>query len=280
MIGVHDMSTTLFIETFGRLTPIPKRVTLEPQSPQGLDGNLWSVFRDRSAHMGWSASDTEGPSHLWNVEEAELTFRHEGSRIGFAQVSLDVNPATILIPDDPTIDDGPPPGTDPSAGDWVAASVPTLDDAGLPTDPAIAVSPLVQCLDDSLRWFGEIDVSAVQVTALYLHHDPERNQHHPSSVLGWFALSTGTRVSALLRLMTGTRPDHLASEAVEALQDINAGPFRFGQLLTTEQGEGIALSMPEWTPAAVGWAIAEAFDTALQLDSVPRDISVRVSRLT
>ena len=289
------MSTTLFVDAFGRLTPTPERVapdpefTPDPENP--LDGYLWSTFRNRSEHMRWSTLEGTGTSHLWNVEEAELTYHTEESRIGFAQVGLEVNPATPLIPTALVIEDEPP-EMDLSQGDWAPAPVPTLDDAGPPTDPVVAISPLIQCLDDSLRWFGETEISAYQVTGYDLR--PGQDQHFLSSVLGWFSVVVPSAVTpAIVTMASAPRGYQLTSEVFADIQRKGASFFEFGRLVDAPQelaagtgwawlrlgriDTGIAVSMPEWSTAAVGWMIGTVFDAALSLEAPPPTLSVRVT---
>ncbi len=131
------MHSTLYADAFGRLIPIPECVASDPDMPStnDLESFLWSNFRNRSEHMGWSARKRTEPSRLWNVEEADLTYHLESQRIGFDQVGLGVNPPTYV-----DVADNPPPNsTDLSQGLW--AAVPTLDDGGPPTNPAVAVPP-------------------------------------------------------------------------------------------------------------------------------------------
>ena len=92
------MHPTLFVDAFGRLVPIPERVAPEPESHMETKDHLWGTFRNRSEHMRWSAREGTKPSRLWKVEEAELTYHLESSRIGFAQIGLHVNPATVVMP--------------------------------------------------------------------------------------------------------------------------------------------------------------------------------------
>lgn len=207
------MPATLFVDAFGRLIPIPERIAPDPEyipDPENpLDGYLWSAFRNRSEHMTWSIQEGTGTSHLWNVEEAELTYHLEESRIGFAQVGLEVNPATPLMPAALLIDEEPPPDVDLSQGHW--APVPTLDDAGPPTNPVIAISPLIQCLDDSLRWFGETEISAYQATGIDLQ--PEPNQYRLSSLLGWFSVVIPRAMTPAVVTMASTQPgDRLVAD--------------------------------------------------------------------
>ena len=283
------MDPTLYVDAFGRLIPIPERVAPDPEYPSEheLDGYLWGAFRNRSEHMGWSAREGTEPPRLWNVEEAELTYHLEPQRIGFAQVGLGVNPPTYVdVPDN-----SPPPGTDLSQ--FAPASLPTLDDGGPPTDPAVAIAPLIQCLDDSIRWFGETEVTAYQVTGNDL--PPGESERRRGSVLGWFDTPVeANATSAIVTLASSRGGDNLVSELfglthgvghdfftigplVDAPEDVAAGLNWKWQGLTRGEA-GIAVSLPEWSTAAAGWLIAVAFEAALSLEQAPHSLSVRVSR--
>lgn len=293
------MNEILLVDAFGRLVPIPERVAPDPEDrpdPENpLDGFLWSAFRNRSEHMRWSTREGTGPSALWWVHEAELTYHLEPSRIGFAQVGIDVNPAT---PDYERMRElEPPPDfdpstVDPSQGHW--AAIPTLDDAGPPTDPAVAISPLIQCLDDSLRWFGEAEISSYQVTGSNLPTGPDG--HSLGSILGWFSVVVpATQTDATLTIAGPSRSDTLTSEVFGRIRRSGSDFFTIGPLvdapeeyaagldwewLGLKQGQtGIAVTLPEWSTAAVGWLIGTVFDAALSLESPPRDLSVRVTRV-
>ncbi len=289
------MNPTLLVDTFGSLIPIPKRVAPDPESPQqDLEGYLWSAFRNRSEHMRWSTRERSEAPGLWFVHEAELTHHLEASRIGFAQVGIDVNPATPDLERMRELE--PPPDFDPSTVDpsqvrW--AAVPTLDDAGPPTDPAIAISPLIQCLDDSLRWFGAAEISAYQVTGYDLQ--PRPVDHFFSSVLAWFSVPVPSEITpATITMASSHGADTLVTEVLDGIQGTGFHFFEFGPLvdvpgdyaagldwgwLRLERGQvGIAVSLPEWSTAAVGWTISRVFDAALSLDSAPQALSVRVTR--
>jgi hypothetical protein len=232
------------------------------------------------------------------MHEAELTYHLEESRIGFAQVGLDVNPATPDLERMRELE--PPPDVDLSKvdlsqGHW--AAVPTLDDAGPPTDPAIAISPLIQCLDDSLRWFGATEISAYQVTGYDLQ--PRPVDHFLSSVLGWFSVVIpGAKTDAVVTIAAEQGGDRLVSQVVsEVFEGIQGTGFHFfeigplidapsdyaaglewGRLGLARDSTGIAVTLPEWSTAAVGWLIAQVFNAALSLDSSSQSLSVRVTR--
>lgn len=286
------MHPTLYADAFGRLVPIPDRVVPDPErtpddGEDELDGYLWSAFRDRSELMGWSARNDDEPPRLWNVEEAELTYHLEPQRIGFAQVGLGVNPPTYVdVPRRPL-----PPGIDLSQ--MVPSAVPTLDDGGPPTKPEVAIPPLIQCLDDSIRWFGEAEVTAYQVTGYDM--PPRGSKRRRGSVLGWFhtpVLANAT--PAVVTLASSQGGDRLTSEVFDLVQRIGHEFFTFGSIADAPeeiaagrdwkwQGlsrgkTGIAVTLPEWSTAAAGWVIEVVFAAALSLDSAPYSLSARVTR--
>lgn len=289
------MSPTLLVDAFGRLIPLPERVApdpeLGPEPENPLDGYLWSAFRNRSEDMRWSVREGTGTSRLWNVHEAELTYHLEPSRIGFAQVGLDVDPATPLILPELMGNDEPPPGFDLS--DATAARFPTLDDAGPPTNPAIAISPLIQCLDDSLRWFGQMEVSAYQVTGYDVQ--PGQQEQVLGSVLAWFSVVIPSAVTpAMVTIASPQGGDRLVEHVLARTEGTGHDFFEIGPLVDASQEHdagvdwewlqsnrghlGIAVKLPEWSTAAVGWLIGTVFEAALSLESAPQALSVRVSR--
>ena len=240
--------------------------------------------------MQWSTEGSAGTSRVWDVEEAELTYHLEPSRIGFAQVGLEVKSAT---PDfsKMTVLDEPPPDIDRSQGGW--AAVPMLDDAAPPTDPGVAIPPLIQCLDDAIRWFGEAEVTAYQVTGDNL--PSSQNDRPVRHQTGWFHTPVeANATSAIVTVASSQGGDSLVSEVFERIQRSGHGFFTIGPLVDapkelaagvdwtwaqlTRGGTGIAVSLPEWSTAAAGWMIGTVFETALALDPAPHALSVRVTR--
>jgi len=153
----------------------------------------------------------------------------------------------------------------------------------------------VQCLDDSLRWFGATEVQAVQVSGLGLRQAREVGRRHLVSTLSWFSVIEGAPMGAVLSLASTRATDRLVSRVVDVLQDITSGRFEFGPLVPRDPGYDagpdwrmlkwsgtgdsmMVVSMPEWSAAAVGWAIGQVFDVALSLDQPPEQLSVRVAR--
>ena len=288
------MHPTLFVDAFGRLIPIPERVDPRQYVPNDVSETLWSAFRNRSAHMRWATDGSAGTSRVWDVQEAELTYHLGSSRIGFAQVGLEVKSATAVMPSGPQPKlDELPPGIDLSQGGW--AAVPTLDDAEPPTEPAVAISPLIQCLDDSLRWYGETEVDAYQVTGYDL--PPSQTKHPLSSVLSWFCVPIAADITpATITLASSQGGDRLVSDVLDRIRGAGYVYFTIGPLvdapdelaagldwkwLQLSRGEvGIAVSLPEWSTAAAGWLIGTVFSAALSLESAPDALSVRVSRTT
>ena len=289
------MAATLVVDVFGCLAPRPERVAPDPEmlGPQDWGWYLWSIFSSRSEHMGWSVREKRGASGLWSVEEAAVTLHDEQTRIGFAQVGLEVNRASIHIDDSPVFLEGPPPGVDLSDAGW--AAFPSPVDAGSTTDPAVAITPLIQCVDDSLRWFGETEVSAYQVTGTDLQLGRRSHPYRLASVFDWYSIESGVRKQAAITMAVWPRGElSLASEVAARIYQTNTGPFEIGLQVSgpEEYAAGpdwgwipwyrddtqVEVSLPEWSPAAAGWMIAKVFDIALSLESPPRDLSVRVTR--
>ena len=130
--------STLFLEAFGQLSPGTNLIDSEEE-------DLYSVFRVRAELMGWSTTSPHGRSLLWNMEEAELTAGIDASRIGLVQVGLGV-------------------------GDVEHYRVPPTPVRGFgvrqrPGEPSVALTALIQCFEDALRRFGDVDLSGIQVTA-------------------------------------------------------------------------------------------------------------------
>ena len=296
------MSATLIVDLLGHLSPIPERVapadaTASPDQEADLDGYLWGVFLPRSELMGWSNSRFDGTATLWNVEEAELTYHLEESQIGFAQVGLDVGPriAGTLDPSTPIYVDGPfPERPDPNAAEGAHFAPFPMPEVPS-TDPAVAIPPLIQCVDDSLRWFGETEVSAFQVTGLDVSRTTQPYPFAFVSVLNWFDVGAEqSRPRAVVTVAADQWDDRIAAEVVAAIQQTNTGSFRIGPLTSAPEGydagpemafmqwirgeSGIAISMPEWSPSAVGWVIARVFDAVLSRDPAPQNLSVRLTR--
>lgn len=285
------MHPTLFVDAFGCLIPIPERVAPDPDDPNEPHERLWSTFLDRSVHMRWATEGSAGTSRVWDVQEAELTYRLESSRIGFAQVGLEVKKATRVLPPEMTAPGELPPDIDLSHAGWT--TVPTLDDAEPPTGPAVAISPLIQCLDDSLRWYGETEVDAYQVTGYDL--PPSRTKDPLGSVLSWFCVPIAADITpATITLASSQGGDRLISDVLDRIRGRGYVYFTMGPLVDApdeiaagldwkwiqlSRGEvGIAVSLPEWSTAAVGWLIGTVFEAVLSLESAPHALSVRVSR--
>ena len=286
------MHPTLFVDAFGRFIPIPERVAPDPDDPNEPHERLWSTFLDRSVHMRWATEGSAGTSRVWDVQEAELAYHLGSSRIGFAQVGLEVKSATPDLAN-VTILNKPPPGFDLSQGGWAPAPAPMLDDAEPPTGPAVAISPLIQCLDDSLRWYGETEVDAYQVTGYDL--PPSRTKDPLGSVLSWFCVPIAADITpATITLASSQGGDRLISDVLDRIRGRGYVYFTMGPLvdapdeiaagldwkwLQLTRGEvGIAVSLPEWSTAAAGWLIGTVFEAVLSLESAPHTLSVRVSR--
>ena len=135
--------STIFLEAFGQLSGLATIDTREE--------DLHSVFRERAALMRWATTTNNRPL-LWSMEEAEITADTDPCRIGWVQVGLHVG------------------GFERTR----ASSVPVQGSDFAPLgvqrqaiDPAIVLPALIQCFDDALRRFGDVELSGFQVTTSF-----------------------------------------------------------------------------------------------------------------
>lgn len=251
------MSSTLFVEAFGQLSrdANPKGMILEEEE------DLHSVFRERAKLMGWLTTP-EGHSKLWAMEEAELT--NDAPRIGWVQVGLNV-------------------------GD----SAPTIE-------PAEVLPALIQCFDDALRRFGAVDSSGYQVTvhSLVAPVYDRRAHWRLGSVLNWFNVDGKAAADAIVALDQGLLGNHDISTLVTSLQRWDYGTFEFKSVVdvpgecrvevtsstflhpvTPQSPQGVLVSLPEWTPSAVGWVLANVIDAARALEPDTKSFAIRITRV-
>ena len=265
--------STLFLEAFGQLSPGTNLIDSEEE-------DLYSVFRARAELMGWSTTSPHGRSLLWNMEEAELTAGIDASRIGWVQVGLEV-------------------------GDVEQYRVPLTPVSGFggrqrPGEPSVTLTALIQCFDDALRRFGDVELSGIQVTASGL--DPSTRSSaggYLSSVRNWFNTTMKARANALITFNHELHGGHAEAELVASLQRRNTGSFEFGPVMAVPEGHsikvpvesegigvspahsglGISVTLPEWTASAAGWVLASVIDTARGFAPDVRNFAVRITRV-
>ncbi|MYI05704.1 MAG: hypothetical protein F4066_12720 [Chloroflexi bacterium] len=283
--------TTLIVAAYGQLQPTPNLL----DSSDAED--LYSVFLARSELMRWSnlyeSRAPELAQPLWSMEEATLDSDPHAPEIGRAQVGLDVGPAidATEAASPPTLSEHAIANLDPAG----YAYAPHPLERGPPSDPVVAIPPLVQCLDDALRRFGDIDATAFEVSATYM--TPERrSQLSPlAGVLNWFnVLAVPPRVGAVATLAADGWDERMAVQTFTFIQRAKFGLYSFGGIVRAPKDDaageemfgiewvsadtGVAVSLAEWSPAAVGWLIATLFDAVRAHHPATRHLSVRVTR--
>ena len=165
---------------------------------------------------------------------------------------------------------------------------------GLDVNPAVAILPMVQCVDDSLRWYGESVVSAYEVTVVDIVPGRRSYPFDLLFTLNWFGSAATTPARAVMTLATAEGDLHIAPQILNGLRQFPVAPFEFGPLVNfpangasrfqwnpihwATYDPGMAVSMPEWAPDSIGWVVARTFDVALSLDRPPAHLSVRVTR--
>ena len=274
------MSSLLFVEAFGRL--------LAREDQRGIvteEEDLYSVFTSLAELMGWSSTSATGRPLLWGMNDAELTAGNDGHRIGWVQVGPragDIEPAKTIEP------------TSLPARGYKYAPIGL---SGHP-EPAVVLPALVQCFDDSLRRFGVVDLSGLQVTAASLEPRtgtysggflPGRNYFNTISKAGAIALIAfdqdmlgGLKEAELLAGLQRQRTSSFEFGPVVAVPEqyaIKAGletPIR--SISPAHSDLGISVTLPEWTAGDAAWALAVVIDTARDMAPDTRNFTVRMTR--
>lgn len=292
--------STLFLEAFGRMSGTA--------SIDAQEEDLYSVFLGRSELMGWGAPASNGRPLLWAMEEAELnpgvdpglisiqfpsttgiedpglTADADPYRIGFVQVGLNVGPVeAVESPSEPRQ------GYSYSALPYHRRSA----------DPVLVLPALVQCFYDSLSRFGDVEVTAFQVSASYLESSTENRFGYLAAALNWFNTNSKAGAEAIVAFDQDLLGCHDVSELVSNLRHRNTGAFKFRSVVgvprrclikvpveTPQMGRiyarselGVSVAMPEWTPSAAGWVLASVVDAARAIEPDIRDFAIRVTRV-
>ena len=269
------MATNLFLEAFGHLSPHQAVIVVEEE-------DLYSVFRERSELMGWSTMDTPPRPLFWDMHEAELTAGQGLGRIGWIQVGL----ASRVI--------GTRPVRPPRTPGWAAWP----ESRHNAVTSAQVVPALCQCLEDALQRFGACTLTGFQLTVSYLETHPPP-QVPDISGHNWFNLIPKQRTAAFVAFDHAWLGGPTTQELIARLQQ-NTGSCKFGPMVPlsvphriTVPDEapvsplpalvparcGVAVTLPEWTASAVGWAMAFVLDRAHTLAPHVRHFALRVTRM-
>ncbi len=276
------MSSLLFVEAFGQF--------FRDENLEGIvsedAGDLYSVFDARAELMGWSTTSARRRPLLWHMNEAELTAGIDGSRIGYVQVGLGVGYGEpIRVP----VSSGPAPG-------YRYAPL-GVDRRAI--EPAVVLPALIQCFDDSLRRFGVVEVSGLQVTANFLEPWAQSYAGDLVSGLNWFNTTLKGQADALIAFDQEFLGGHTEAELVSSLGRRNTGSFEFGPLVTVPEqhsvkagveapirsispgrsGLGLSVSLPEWSASTAAWVLAMVIDTARVSAPDVSNFAVRVTRV-
>ena len=288
------MSSTLFLEAFGQFS---RDTNLEGIVSEEED--LYSVFLARAELMSWSTTSNHRKPLLWGMEEAELTAGTDDSRIGWVQVGLE-----------PPTGGGLESGRDlpetrlsfPSGGGRTGFTrLPgprRVRTAELP----IVLPALIQCFDDALHRFGDVELTGLQVTACQtsdVEPSPRSNIRDLVSGLNWFNTTLRARADAIIAFDNELLGGHTEVELVAGVQRRNNGSFEFGPAATVPErhrakapveaplhfrsagpsGLGLSVTMPEWTASAAGWVLATVVDAARAIAPDVREFTIRITRV-
>ena len=281
------MSSVLFVEAFGQLF---QGADLERIVSEDA-GDLYSVFEARAESMGWSSTPSSRPARrrplLWHMNEAELTAGIDDSRIGYVQVGLDVGDVErtrVPVPSPPVI----------------GFRYAPLGVRRRSVEPAVVLPALIQCFDDALRRFGDVELSALQVTANFLDPWTQSYPRALTSGLNWFNTILKGHVDALIAFDQELLGGQTEEALVASLRRKNTGSFEFGPVVAVPEqhsvrawvdappvysispahsGLGVSVTLSEWTASAVAWVLAMVIDTARSIEPDVSSFAVRVTRL-
>jgi len=168
------------------------------------------------------------------------------------------------------------------------------------TNVAAALPALIQCVNDAIARFGELDVSAVQVTGLFLDRRHPRRLPRHVQARNWFNLSPlAQNPRAHVSVVTDQEEGALASRVQSDLNQANTGSFRFGPAVDPQIGHeaeipdvaprsifatkyrsgALMVELPEWALSSIGWTLALTMDAVLCHSHASRHVAIRISRL-
>ena len=288
------MSSTLFLEAFGQFS---RDTNLEGIVSEEED--LYSVFLARAELMSWSTTSNHRKPLLWGMEEAELTAGTNDSRIGWVQVGLE-----------PVTGGGLESGRDlPETRPSFASGGGRTGFTRLPgprrvraAELPIVLPALMQCFDDALRRFGDVELAGLQVTACRttdVELSTRSNMGDLGSGLNWFNTTLRARADALVAFDNEFLGGHTAEELAAPFQRGTTGSFKFGPVVAVPKqnqvkapveaplhfrsagpsGRGLSVTMPEWTASAVGWILAIVVDAARAMAPDVREFTIRITRV-
>lgn len=251
--------TTLFVEAFGYLVR-PTQQSLRVADEE----DLYSVFSARAHLMGWS-STLRGGSPPDAAEPSSLS-----GLWGMNDAELTAGHGTPRI-------------------GWAQVGL----EAGV--DATAALPPLLQCLDDALRRFGNVELTALQVTASEAQPGTESAAWDLVAANNWFNV-LHAKAEAVIALDDTLFHRRSESEFIASLQRLNTGFFEFGSPVEVSQElqvevapewlrarlspakRGISVALPEWSVSAAAWALAITVATARADNAASPRFAARITR--
>ena len=144
---------------------------------------------------------------------------------------------------------------------------------GRDTDLSEVLPPLAQCLDDALRRFGSVELSAIQVTASLLGPPITSRLGDLSSGLNWFSLLSERETACLLTLDQSTFDARLRRSLMFKYKGVGLAHPRcrikkppemsFYEEPARRSAAGMTIVLPEWSASAIGWVLAMAADVTI-----------------
>ncbi|MEZ4554371.1 MAG: hypothetical protein R3B59_10760 [Dehalococcoidia bacterium] len=233
------------------------------------EGTVWSLFLSRAEMMGWSVTSetggapptgARGRSALWSVHEAELSDDRDSSDSGRLA--------------------------------WAQIGVA----AGVPV--AVALPSVGECLHDTLRRFGRVEISGLQFTVSSMRRGGGSSLRRLVQWLAWFSTTSGPPAVAFIATDQDMLGGRDGTRWASQLGEVAGTLFRFEWVTGTpahfairppadaptagglaSARPGVKVLLPEWSVAAAIWAVALVIDSALAEAPDTSDFAVRITRL-
>ncbi|MCY4575470.1 MAG: hypothetical protein OXC55_02505 [Chloroflexi bacterium] len=143
--------------------------------------------------------------------------------------------------------------------------------------------------------FGKVELTGIQVFGRGFDPRVERFIATPN----WFNIGPSQRTEAIIAFDEGLLGGPVEPQTIAERLTIKNGQFRFGPLVDLPEEysigrkrdqwpfmlsvspyeKGLAVTLPEWTPTAIGYALGMVTDRAAKIDPTPENFVVGIARV-
>ncbi len=267
-----------YVEAFGQLD---RESSAESLILEDGENDLINVMDSLGEMLGWSGHDETDRPLLWELHEGDVAPGRDDDCIGWINVSVGFGRPVPSKPTPP-----PPPGGKRYANaGWHRRS----------WDPALVLPALIQCFHDALSRFGAVELTGIQIFGTGFDPRVDRFSASPN----WFNIGPAERTRAIIAFDEGLLGGPIEPQAIADHLTVNTGQFRFGppvdlpeeysigrkrdqwpfMMSVSPHEKGLAATLPEWTPTAIGYALGQVTELAAKIDPTPENFVVGITRL-